>query len=161
MTNCPQINYHKKAQIAVSRLSSLHRMHAPQCTPRHTNRFSLARLSLRAATCSPRALPQVATTIMKFLIDNFGVSDLFGRDNYEYYARMSGRVLKVEENWIVAFKYPNDGQSRESALSSASSDRLQGQPSPDWPEADQRFLGCSRPLRGLLQGFSWLPFPFL
>jgi hypothetical protein len=43
---------------------------------------------------------------MKFLIDNFGVSNLFGRDNYEYYARISGRILKVEENWIFAFKYP-------------------------------------------------------
>lgn len=46
--------------------------------------------------------------IMKFLIDNFGVSNLFGRDNYEYYAKISGRVLKVEENWIFAFKYPPD-----------------------------------------------------
>lgn len=45
---------------------------------------------------------------MKFLIDNFGVSNLFGRDNYEYYARISGRLLKVEENWIFAFKYPPD-----------------------------------------------------
>ncbi|XP_054159186.1 uncharacterized protein LOC128957448 isoform X2 [Oppia nitens] len=52
----------------------------------------------------------VATTIMKFLIDNFGVCNLFGRDNYEYYARISGRVLKVEENWIFAFKYPPDTQ---------------------------------------------------
>ncbi|RWS14131.1 uncharacterized protein B4U79_15814 [Dinothrombium tinctorium] len=51
---------------------------------------------------------KVATTIMKFLIDNFGVSNLFGRENYEYYARISGRVLKVEENWIFAFKYPPD-----------------------------------------------------
>ncbi|RWS30956.1 uncharacterized protein B4U80_09792 [Leptotrombidium deliense] len=51
---------------------------------------------------------KVATTIMKFLIDNFGVSNLFGRENYEFYARISGRVLKVEENWIFAFKYPPD-----------------------------------------------------
>lgn len=43
---------------------------------------------------------------MKFMIDNFGIYNLFGRDNYEYYARISGRVLKVEENWIFAFKYP-------------------------------------------------------
>ena len=40
------------------------------------------------------------------MIDNFGIYNLFGRDNYEYYARISGRVLKVEENWIFAFKYP-------------------------------------------------------
>lgn len=35
---------------------------------------------------------KVATMIMKFIIDNFGVSNLFGRENYEYYARMSGRI---------------------------------------------------------------------
>ncbi|KAH9392788.1 hypothetical protein TYRP_005876 [Tyrophagus putrescentiae] len=49
---------------------------------------------------------KIASSIMKFMIDNFGIYNLFGRDNYEYYARISGRVLKVEENWIFAFKYP-------------------------------------------------------
>jgi hypothetical protein len=51
---------------------------------------------------------QVATKIMKFLIDNFGVSNLFGRDNYEYYARITGRILRVEEDWIFSFRYPPD-----------------------------------------------------
>lgn len=51
---------------------------------------------------------QTATTIVKFLIDNFGVTNLFGLDNYEYYAKISGRLLKVEENWRVFFKYPPD-----------------------------------------------------
>ncbi|KAK8745768.1 hypothetical protein OTU49_017386 [Cherax quadricarinatus] len=50
----------------------------------------------------------VATQIMQFLIDNFGVSNLFGRANYEYYARITGRILKVEEDWIFAFRYPPD-----------------------------------------------------
>ncbi|KAG7176931.1 hypothetical protein Hamer_G000137 [Homarus americanus] len=45
---------------------------------------------------------------MQFLIDNFGVSNLFGRANYEYYARITGRILKVEEDWIFAFRYPPD-----------------------------------------------------
>ena len=45
---------------------------------------------------------------MKFLIDNFGVSNLFGRENYEYYARITGRILKVEEDWIFSFRYPPD-----------------------------------------------------
>ncbi|XP_050721717.1 unconventional myosin-IXAb-like isoform X2 [Eriocheir sinensis] len=49
---------------------------------------------------------KVATQIMQFLIDNFGVSNLFGRANYEYYARITGRILKVEEDWIFAFRYP-------------------------------------------------------
>ncbi|KAJ4444753.1 hypothetical protein ANN_06550 [Periplaneta americana] len=50
----------------------------------------------------------VATRIMKFLIDNFGVSNLFGRENYEFYARITGRILKVEEDWIFSFRYPPD-----------------------------------------------------
>ncbi|XP_037086794.1 uncharacterized protein LOC119107455 [Pollicipes pollicipes] len=50
----------------------------------------------------------VAMRVMKFLIDNFGVSDLFGRANYEYYARITGRVLRVERDWIFSFRYPPD-----------------------------------------------------
>ncbi|XP_055952343.1 uncharacterized protein LOC129988204 isoform X4 [Argiope bruennichi] len=53
-----------------------------------------------------KAQISVATRIMKFLIDNFGVTNLFGKENYEYYARMTGRIFKVEENWIFAFRYP-------------------------------------------------------
>lgn len=41
-----------------------------------------------------------ATQITKFLIDHFGSSDLFGRENYLYYARISGRVLKIENRYI-------------------------------------------------------------
>lgn len=51
---------------------------------------------------------QVATRIIKFLVDNFGASNLFGRVNYEFYARITGRVLKVEEDWIFSFRYPPD-----------------------------------------------------
>jgi Rho GTPase-activating protein 20 len=57
---------------------------------------------------------QIATKIMKFLIDNFGASNLFGRQNYEFYARITGRILKVEEDWIFSFRYPpNTMVSRE------------------------------------------------
>ena len=31
--------------------------------------------------------------------------DLLGRENYEYYARLTGRILKVEDEWIF-FTYP-------------------------------------------------------
>ncbi|CAN8022850.1 unnamed protein product [Ixodes persulcatus] len=51
---------------------------------------------------------KAATRVTQFLIDHFGVSNLFGRDNYEYYARLTGRVLKVEEDWVFAFRYPPD-----------------------------------------------------
>ncbi|KAA0196034.1 hypothetical protein HAZT_HAZT003365 [Hyalella azteca] len=52
---------------------------------------------------------KVATQIMQFIVDNFGASNLFGRENYEYYARITGRVmLRVEEDWIFAYRYPRD-----------------------------------------------------
>jgi hypothetical protein len=56
---------------------------------------------------------QIATKIIKFMIDNFGVSNLFGRDNYEYYARITGSILKVENDWIIYFKYPLKSMSSE------------------------------------------------
>jgi len=48
-----------------------------------------------------------ATTATSYIIDNFGMRDLFGRENYEYYARLTGRILKVEDEWIF-FTYPLD-----------------------------------------------------
>jgi len=45
---------------------------------------------------------------MKFMIDNFGVTNLFGRENYEYYARITGRILKVDDDWIFSFGYSPD-----------------------------------------------------
>ena len=66
---------------------------------------------------------QDATTATSYIIDNFGMRDLFGRENYEYYARLTGRILKVtlssnfesnscdknqvEDEWIF-FTYPLD-----------------------------------------------------
>lgn len=43
---------------------------------------------------------------MKQMIDQFAVYDLFGRENYEYYARVTGRVLRVQDEWICSFRYP-------------------------------------------------------
>lgn len=40
------------------------------------------------------------------MIDNFGIYNLFGKDNYEYYARITRKVLNVEEKWNFNFKYP-------------------------------------------------------
>ncbi|XP_037932718.1 uncharacterized protein LOC119667489 isoform X3 [Teleopsis dalmanni] len=49
---------------------------------------------------------KVATKIMKHIIDKFATHDLFGRDNYEYYARVTGRILKVQDEWICSFQHP-------------------------------------------------------
>uniref|UniRef100_A0A182MEM5 Uncharacterized protein n=1 Tax=Anopheles culicifacies TaxID=139723 RepID=A0A182MEM5_9DIPT len=48
----------------------------------------------------------VATKIMKQMIEQFTACDLFGRVNYEYYARVTGRVLRVQDEWICSFRYP-------------------------------------------------------
>nr|CAH7753129.1 unnamed protein product [Callosobruchus chinensis] len=49
---------------------------------------------------------KVASRVMKHLIEDFATSNLFGRDNYEYYARVTGRVLRVQGEWICSFQYP-------------------------------------------------------
>lgn len=43
---------------------------------------------------------------MKHIIDKFATHDLFGRENYEYYARVTGRILKVQDEWICSFQHP-------------------------------------------------------
>ncbi|QQP49518.1 Putative LOC100118685, partial [Caligus rogercresseyi] len=47
----------------------------------------------------------LATKVTTFFIEHFGIRNLFGRENYEYYARLTGRILKVEDEWIF-FTYP-------------------------------------------------------
>ncbi|KAI8437543.1 hypothetical protein MSG28_011841, partial [Choristoneura fumiferana] len=49
---------------------------------------------------------KVATRIMRQLIEQFSAGDLFGRDNYEYYARVTGRILRVKDEWICSFRDP-------------------------------------------------------
>ncbi|XP_045481145.1 uncharacterized protein LOC123685483 isoform X2 [Harmonia axyridis] len=49
---------------------------------------------------------KVASKIVKHLIEEFATSDLFGRENYEFYARVTGRVLRVQGQWICSFQYP-------------------------------------------------------
>jgi len=50
---------------------------------------------------------KLATLVTQFLIDNFGVNNLFGTENYNYYGKISGRILRYRDNWIYADKYPN------------------------------------------------------
>ena len=44
---------------------------------------------------------QLATKAVSYFIEHFGMLDLFGRDNYKYYARLTGRITKVEV-WPIA-----------------------------------------------------------
>ncbi|XP_020295131.1 uncharacterized protein LOC109860458 isoform X2 [Pseudomyrmex gracilis] len=60
---------------------------------------------------------KIATRVTKFLIDNFSVLNLFGKDNYEYYARITGRIMKVEKDWIFNFRYASDDPETKQGLS--------------------------------------------
>ncbi|CAH0560789.1 unnamed protein product [Brassicogethes aeneus] len=51
---------------------------------------------------------KVASRVMKHLIEEFASSNLFGRENYEYYARVTGRVLRVQGEWICSFQCNNE-----------------------------------------------------
>lgn len=62
---------------------------------------------------------KLATRITTFFIQHFGMRDLFGRDNYEYYARLTGRILKVEDEWIF-FTYPPVSFSSSEAIDTGS-----------------------------------------
>lgn len=69
--------------------------------------LSVIERSLRIFSTLPFSHPlQVATRIMKQMIEQFAACDLFGRANYEYYARVTGRVLRVQDEWICSFRYP-------------------------------------------------------
>ena len=57
-----------------------------------------SKLQLINSLMSYKSILQDATTATSYIIDNFGMRDLFGRDNYEYYARLTGRILKVTAN---------------------------------------------------------------
>ena len=51
------------------------------------------------------SLLQLATKVTTFFIEHFGRKALFGSENYEYYAHKTGRILKVDQEWIF-FTYP-------------------------------------------------------
>ncbi|XP_063923489.1 uncharacterized protein LOC135137701 isoform X3 [Zophobas morio] len=53
-----------------------------------------------------KAEVNVASRIVKLLIEQFSTSYLFGKDNYEFYSRVTGRVLRVQGEWICSFQYP-------------------------------------------------------
>ncbi|TRY73792.1 hypothetical protein TCAL_01948 [Tigriopus californicus] len=49
---------------------------------------------------------KLATKVTTFFIEHFGVRDLYGRENYEYYAKLTGRILRVEDE-LIFFTYPS------------------------------------------------------
>ncbi|KAL9901827.1 uncharacterized protein LOC119632613 isoform X7 [Glossina fuscipes] len=84
---------------------------------------------------------KVATKIMKHIIDKFATHDLFGRDNYEYYARVTGRILKVQDEWICSFQYPPPPRGKVAQQKYALQHSL---------EAEKTWLQCQCERWGLL-----------
>lgn len=68
-----------------------------------------------------------ASRSVAFMIRNFGRTNLFPRENYEFYARITGRTLRVDENWQFSFHYPSTCDfSSMSARGTATSSRRGG-----------------------------------
>ncbi|KAJ1356599.1 hypothetical protein KIN20_014332 [Parelaphostrongylus tenuis] len=50
---------------------------------------------------------KLASEVVKNIITSFGHINLFPRECYEFYARITGRTLRVDENWLFSFQYPS------------------------------------------------------
>lgn len=50
---------------------------------------------------------KMASQIISKIIQGFGYTNLFPRECYEFYARITGRTLRVDEQWHFTFQYPS------------------------------------------------------
>lgn len=49
---------------------------------------------------------RLASDVVAKIIRGFGYTNLFPRSCYEFYAKITGRTLRVDENWLFTFQYP-------------------------------------------------------
>jgi hypothetical protein len=49
---------------------------------------------------------RIASEVVTKIIRGFGFTNLFPRECYEFYARITGRTLRVDDNWLFTFQYP-------------------------------------------------------
>ncbi len=61
-------------------------------------------------TCSddPKKI-QKAVEVLQILIDDFGVSNMFGRKNIQYFAEMTRTGIRVKEKYKFEYRYPTEG----------------------------------------------------
>ena len=50
---------------------------------------------------------KLASQVVQFIITSFGHTALFPRECYEFYARITGRTLRIDENYQFTFQYPS------------------------------------------------------
>lgn len=66
-------------------------------------------IHMREAKIEDVMRSKIASEIISKVIQNFGHVNLFPRSCYEYYARMTGRTMRVEENAVkLLFALPNN-----------------------------------------------------
>ncbi len=61
-------------------------------------------------TCSddPQKV-ELAVQILQILIDDFGVANMFGRKNLQYFADMTRTGIRVKEKFKYEYRYPRQG----------------------------------------------------
>jgi hypothetical protein len=50
---------------------------------------------------------KLASQVISKIIQGFGYTNLFPRECYEFYARITGRTLRVDEHWHFTFQFPS------------------------------------------------------
>ncbi|KAI6183706.1 RhoGAP domain protein [Aphelenchoides bicaudatus] len=55
---------------------------------------------------------KAASQIISKIIQSFGYTNLFTRECYEFYARITGRTLRVDESYQFSFVYPSNSFSK-------------------------------------------------
>ena len=52
---------------------------------------------------------ELAVQVMQILIDDFGVANMFGRKNLQYFADMTRTGIRVKEKFKYEYRYPRQG----------------------------------------------------
>ncbi|KAJ1361815.1 hypothetical protein KIN20_021165, partial [Parelaphostrongylus tenuis] len=50
---------------------------------------------------------KLVTEVVKNIITSYRHINLFPLECYEFYARITGRTLRVDKNWLFSFHYPS------------------------------------------------------
>ncbi|KAH7727467.1 Protein 2RSSE.1 [Aphelenchoides avenae] len=63
---------------------------------------------------------KLASQVISKIIQGFGYTNLFPRECYEFYARITGRTLRVDEQWHFTFQYPSNAFSERQSVTFSS-----------------------------------------
>uniref|UniRef100_A0A8R1UG62 Rho-GAP domain-containing protein n=1 Tax=Pristionchus pacificus TaxID=54126 RepID=A0A8R1UG62_PRIPA len=59
---------------------------------------------------------KLASQVVSSIIASFGHTNLFPRECYEFYARITGRTLRINDNWLFTFQMPSKFSSSHPEL---------------------------------------------